>query len=150
MDPHALIAPAGEPAIGAPMWFVEFFKVLGFTLHAIPMGLWYAGIPIALGLRLLNNPQGRHFASRLMRQMPLIVAYGVNLGIVPLLFTQLAYPQLFYPATILMAWFWLAIIVMLIPAYYGVYLYAWGLKKEEKSYPSAANWLDGWPPYFLF
>ncbi len=46
----------------------------------------------------------------------------------PLLFLQLGYAKAFYPATILMAWFWLAIIALLIPAYYGVYLYASGLR----------------------
>ena len=60
--------------------------------------------------------------------MPVIVAVGINLGIVPLLFVQVAYYSVFYPATILMAWFWLAIIGLLIPAYYGVYAYAWGLR----------------------
>ena len=65
--------------------------------------------------------------------MPVIVAVGVNLGIVPLLFVQLAYYKVFYPATILMAWFWLAIIVLLIPAYYGVYAYAWGLRGRRAS-----------------
>ena len=62
-----------------------------------------------------------------MAQMPVIVALGVNFGIVPLLFVQVAYYKVFYPATILMAWFWLAIIGLLIPAYYGVYVYAFGL-----------------------
>ena len=73
---------------------------------------------------------GGYFAGRLLRQMPVIVAVGVNLGVVPLLFVQLAYHRVFYPATILMAWFWLGIIVLLIPAYYGVYAYAWGLRNN--------------------
>ena len=64
--------------------------------------------------------------------MPVIVAVGINLGIVPLLFIQLAYYKVFYPATILMACFWLAIIVLLIPAYYGVYAYAWALHDGAK------------------
>ena len=63
-----------------------------------------------------------------MTQMPVIVAMGINFGIVPLLFIQVGYAKIFYPATVLMAWFWLAIIGVLIPAYYGVYIYAFGLK----------------------
>ncbi len=47
--------------------------------------------------------QGERFGGRLLRQMPIIVAVGVNLGVVPLLFVQLAYAKVFYPATILMA-----------------------------------------------
>ena len=127
IDPKMLIdpTPAGMPA---PFWFVQFFKALGFTLHAVPMNLWFAGLLVALHLHLRSNEHGRRFAGRLLQQMPVIVAVGVNFGIVPLLFIQLSYYKVFYPATILMAWFWLAIIVLLIPAYYGVYAYAWGLR----------------------
>jgi hypothetical protein len=142
IDPKMLIDPtsAGVPA---PFWFVQFFKALGFTLHAVPMNLWYAGLLVALHLHLRSNEHGRRFASRLLQQMPVIVAVGVNFGIVPLLFIQLSYYKVFYPATILMAWFWLGIIVLLIPAYYGVYAYAWGLHsgaKEVAAWRKAAGW----------
>ena len=128
MDPQMLIDQVSAAGVPAPVWFVQFFKALGFTLHAVPMNLWYAGLLVALLLRTVGNEHARRFAARLLRQMPVIVAVGVNLGIVPLLFVQLAYYKVFYPATILMAWFWLAIIGLLIPAYYGVYAYAWGLR----------------------
>ena len=128
MDASMLIdrATAGMPA---PIWFVQFFKVLGFALHMVPMNLWYAGLLLAVLLHARGGEHAKRFAARLMTQMPVIVAFGVNLGIVPLLFTQLAYYKVFYPATILMAWFWLAIIALLIPAYYGVYVYASGLRQ---------------------
>ena len=116
IDPKMLIDPT-HTGMPAPVWFVQFFKALGFTLHIAPMNLWYAGLLIALHLRMRNNEQGRRFASRLLQQMPIIVAFGINFGIVPLLFVQLAYYKVLYPATILMACFWLAIIVLLIPAY---------------------------------
>jgi hypothetical protein len=139
MDPQAFTMSDAP----APMWFVEFFKVLGFTLHSIPMNLWYAGLLIALGLLTFGGEHGRRFGGRLMRQMPIIIAFGINLGVVPLLFTQVAYYKFFYPATILMAWFWLAIIALLIVAYYGVYAYAWGLKNGDRvdGLRQAAGWL---------
>ena len=143
MDPHMLVDQATGAALPAPFWFVQFFKALGFTLHMVPMNLWFAGLPIALWLHLRGNEQARRFAGRLLQQMPVIVAFGVNFGVVPLLFVQLAYYKVFYPATILMAWFWLAIIGLLIPAYYGVYAYAWGLRNGPKSVAAwrvAAGW----------
>jgi hypothetical protein len=142
IDPTA----AGIPA---PFWFVEFFKVLGFTLHMVPMNLWYAGLLVALCLHLRGNQHARRFAARLLQQMPLIVAVGVNLGIVPLLFVQLAYFKVFYPATILMAWFWLAIIALLIPAYYGVYAYAWRLRSETGG-PAGWRVAAGWCAAMFF
>jgi hypothetical protein len=116
------------PALPAPFWFVEFFKVLGFVLHMAPMNLWYAGLVLAVVLGVFGCEHGRRWGSRLMLQMPILVAAGINLGIVPLLFLQVAYAKAFYPATILMAWFWMAVIGLLIPAYYGVYAYASGVR----------------------
>jgi hypothetical protein len=133
MVSSTFVDTAAKVGLPAPHWFIQFFKVLGFTLHAVPMNLWYAGLLLAVCLHLSRNQHGRLFASRLIGQMPIIIAVGVNLGIVPLLFIQLAYFKFFYPATILMAWFWLAVIILLIPAYYGVYVYAWELRKGKES-----------------
>ena len=38
-----------------------------------------------------------------------------------------------------MAWFWLAIIGLLIPAYYGVYAYAWGIRNEPAAWPAGES-----------
>jgi hypothetical protein len=78
-----------------------------------------------------RGEHGRRFSDRLMNQMPIIIALGINFGIVPLLFLQVAYHRVFYPATILMAWPWLSIVGLLIVAYYGVYLYAIGLREDR-------------------
>lgn len=131
MTPHDLVgapSPIGAPA---PAWFLLVFKVLGFALHAVPMSLWYAGIVVALLLARSSDAPARRWSRRLMLQMPLVIALGVNFGIVPLLFTQVAYGRVFYPATILMAWYWLAVIGLLTLAYYGVYVYSTGLKKGD-------------------
>lgn len=149
MDPHMLIEPAASSVIPAPFWFVEFFKVLGFALHAAPMGLWYAGIAVAMVLHVRGGEHGRRFSARLMTQMPVIVAAGVNLGVVPLLFVQVAYARVFYPATILMAWSWLAIIALLIPAYYGVYLYSFGVREGEGGLTPLCR-AAGWGAAVLF
>ncbi|MGI5831806.1 MAG: hypothetical protein ACOX6D_04645 [Thermoguttaceae bacterium] len=106
----------------APYWFIQLFKVLGFILHSIPMHLWLAGLPLALILLLIGGANGKTFARRLLKQMPIIMAFGINLGIVPLLFIQVAYYKVFYPATILMAWHWLGILALVLPAYYLLYL----------------------------
>ncbi len=132
------------PALPAPFWFIQVFKVLGFTLHMVPMHLWYAGTPVALFLAWKGPASGQRLGARLMGQMPVLLALGINFGIVPLLFLQVAYCRAFYPATILMAWFWLAIVVLLIPAYYGVYVYAGGLKRPGGlvAWHRASGWLS--------
>ena len=144
MDAQALIDPVGSTSIPAPFWFVQLFKVLGFTLHAVPMNLWYAGALVAVAMHFFGGEHGKRFGHRLMAQMPILVAFGINLGIVPLLFLQLAYYRVFYPATILMAWFWFSIVFLLIPAYYGVYAYVFGLRDDGAAmagWRRAAGWI---------
>lgn len=115
IDPNTL------PDLPAPMWFIQFFKVIGFFLHMIPMGLWLAGLPIALIAARQSDDHSKRWASRFFKQLPVIMAFGINFGIVPLLFTQLAYYKNFYSATILMAWPWMSVIALVVLAYYGLY-----------------------------
>ncbi len=136
------IGPDNALGYPAPYWFLVFFKVLGFTLHMVPMNLWYAGLITMLLLRWLGGDHAKRLGARVMNAMPVIVAYGVNLGIVPLLFTQVAYYKVFYPATILIAWAWFSIIVLLTLAYYGVYLYVIGLRQDRLTpIKRAAGWV---------
>ena len=49
-----------------------------------------------------------------------------------------------------MAWFWLAIIGALIPAYYGVYVYAFGLRRRRPATCGSGSGLAGWLAAVLF
>jgi hypothetical protein len=106
----------------APFWFVEFFKIVGFVLHLIPMGIWFAGLPVAVFCALQNSNNSRFYARRMFGQFPIMMALGINFGIVPLLFLQTTYYKSFYTATILTAWHWIAVIPILIVGYYALYL----------------------------
>jgi hypothetical protein len=142
MSPTELIGPPSPLGYPAPYWFLVTFKVLGFTLHMGPMHLWFAGILVAMVLARWGSAEAHRWSARLMRQMPVIIALGINFGIVPLLFTQVAYYRVFYPATILMAWPWFSIIILLMLAYYGVYIYVSGLGAELTPLKRAAGWVS--------
>jgi len=130
--------PLGYPA---PYWFLLFFKVFGFTLHIALMNLWFAGLITMLLLRLRGGPHAQRLSDRVINALPFVIAFGINLGIVPLLFTQVAYYQVFYPATILAAWPWFAVVPLVMLAYYGVYIYVIGLRKGTMStWKRAAGW----------
>jgi hypothetical protein len=137
-------SPLGYPA---PYWFILALKVLGFSLHMIPMGLWYAGLLTMLILRWRGGEHGRRLSARVLNALPIAIALGINLGIVPLLFTQVAYHRVFYPATILMAWPWFAVILLLMVAYYGVYYYVVGLRKGSLN---RARTAVGWAASVMF
>jgi hypothetical protein len=117
------LIPAADPlGLPVPVWLLLGLKVFGFFLHLVFMNLWLAGLPTALFL-LHSRPAA---AEHLFRGLPFFLAFGINAGIVPLLFLQTLYPQFFYPATILQAWFWFSVIPLLLVAYYAVYLASFG------------------------
>jgi len=149
MDPMTLIGQSSPLGYPAPYWFLVMFKVLGFILHMVPMHLWFAGILIAMHFRMSKHEYARTLSNRLMKQMPIIIALGVNFGIVPLLFMQVAYHKAFYPATILMAWYWLAIVLLLTVAYYGIYIYAAALKNGAGKM-TRISLVSGWVSSVLF
>ena len=122
---------ASSQGMPAPYWLVEFFKTLGFALHMIPMGLWLVGIPTCLLLWLLGGVTSKRLAQRFFQQIPVIVAFGVCSGVLPLLFTQLAYPKAFYTSTILLGAHWFAIIPLFLIAYYASCFAASGAKAEK-------------------
>lgn len=61
--------------------------------------------------------------------LPIAFAFTINMGVAPLLFLQVLYGHLFYTSSILMAWYWISLIVILIGAYYSLYAFASSLKK---------------------
>lgn len=122
------------PALPAPFWFVEFFKVLGFTLHMLAMNIWFAGLPLAILAFVISSRNSRRLAVRMFSQLPVIMALGINFGIVPLLFIQTAYYKVFYTSTILMAWHWFLVIPLLAIAYYSLYICAFSIKPGGKTH----------------
>jgi hypothetical protein len=149
LNPSDLIDQTKGWDLPIPAELIFALKTVGFTLHAVPMNLWYAGIIAAMLLAARRCEHARRFSARLMRQMPVIIALGINFGIVPLLFVQVGFAPVFYPATILMAWPWLLIIALLLPAYYGVYIYSYSLAAHGDRLPWFPR-LAGWAAAILF
>jgi len=119
-------------AVPAPFWFVQFFKIVGFVLHMIPMGIWFAGLPVVILCALGTCERSRFYARRMTKQLPVMLALGINFGIVPLLFLQTTYYKAFYTATILTAWWWLSVIPVLIVGYYSLYLAAYSGERRDR------------------
>lgn len=142
-----LIGPGTPLGLPAPYWFLVFFKVFGFSLHMIPMNLWYAGLVTVLLAGRFGGQHAKRLRDRFVKALPILIAMGINFGIVPLLFTQVGYYQTFYPATILMAWPWFSVILLVMLAYYGVYIYVVGLSRPRMS---GARRLTGWIAAGLF
>jgi hypothetical protein len=126
----ATIPDADPLAMPAPPWLLWALLMLTFTLHVIAMNFVLGGSIIAAFARLRGSDNGMRMAKSFGKAMPTAVAAAVTLGVAPLLFLQALYGRLFFASAVLVAWFWLAIVPVLIFAYYGTYWIAFRGKKE--------------------
>jgi hypothetical protein len=118
------LIPAPE-SIPAPAWLFLILEHALFLFHILLVNVVVGGSLIALGTRLFGRVQLQPTLSGLLGPyLPLILPFAINLGVAPLLFMQVVYGHLFYTSSVLMAVSWIAVIPLLILAYYGVYVYA--------------------------
>ena len=117
-------------------WF-QFLLLLTFPVHLLAMNAMVGGLAIGVVQHFKGGPVRLRLAHRLAILLPLVIAFAVNFGVAPLLFSQVLYGHLFYTSSILMGPFWLAIIPVLILAYYGAYLYDFRFRQLA----GAGRWL---------
>jgi hypothetical protein len=121
------VIPQLDPlALPAPPWLLFFLEQLTFLLHVLAMNLLLGGTLLALWLRSRTSGPGGSHAQRVLslftRAAPVLMAATVSLGVAPLLFVQVLYGRLLFTSSVLMAWSWLAVVPLVILAYYGTYL----------------------------
>lgn len=123
-----MIDPSMVPTIDpnplpAPYWLFKLLLLVTFTLHIIVMNFMLGGAVLAVAARFTSK--GRDYRNRifldLARKIPVFLAATITIGIAPLLFVQAIYGQYFYTSTILIAWPWFLLLVILCIAYYGFY-----------------------------
>jgi hypothetical protein len=95
--------------------------MLVFPLHLLFMNCLLGITAVTLYLQRRSDAMAIQLATELSRALPLIMAFVVNSGVASLLFLQVLYGQFFYTSSILMGSYWLAIIPLLILAYYALY-----------------------------
>jgi hypothetical protein len=122
-------------SLPAPIWLLKALLLLTFFLHVIPMNLSLGGGFVA-ALTEVFGRRGKgeyHFAlaRSLAKTLPIVIAFTITLGVAPLLFIQVLYGQFFYTSSVVLAWPWLSVIVLLILSYYGFYLYSFQWERLE-------------------
>jgi hypothetical protein len=127
------IVPSLDPnPLPAPYWVFKLLLVVTFTLHMMAMNLMLGGAALALLARWRkSNAYGNRIFLDVAKKVPSLMAATISLGIAPLLFVQVLYGQYFYTSSILVAWPWFLVIVLVIAAYYGFYFVAY--RGEQRS-----------------
>ncbi|MCB0260677.1 MAG: hypothetical protein KDH97_11785 [Calditrichaeota bacterium] len=143
------IIPALDPMpLPAPFWLFKLLLVLTFFLHIVVMNFMFGGGLIAAfsGLFRKKNESDQRLFKDIVPKIPSLLAATITLGIAPLLFVQVLYGQFFYTATIIMAWPWFLVLVLLMFAYYGFYIVA--LKQDKTS--RGIGWVMLISIFFIF
>jgi len=104
-------------SLQVPSLVFRILLTITFLLHLFLMN-------IALGGSILNAVYRlrRKEIAPASSNLPTTIALAVNLGVPPLLFVQVLFGQFFYTSSVLMATYWLAVVPLLILAYYAAYL----------------------------
>ena len=127
MNPATLI-PVPDALTAHWGWF-QFLLMLTFPLHLFAMNAMLGAALTAFIAHLFNGRAYRELSHEMARALPFLVAFTINLGVAPLLFVNVIYGHLMYSSTVLMGLFWLAVIPILIIAYYLTYIYDFSFKR---------------------
>ncbi len=127
MNPQNLV-PVADTLTAPNGWF-QFFLMLTFPLHLFAMNAMLGTGLVAFVAHLFPGRAYRELSHELAKALPFLVAFTVNLGVAPLLFVNVLYGHLLYSSTVLMGVYWLAVIPLLIIAYYLAYIYDFSFKK---------------------
>jgi hypothetical protein len=120
------IIPAIDPVpLPAPAWLFHLLLIVCFFVHVLFLNVTLGGTIIGASSALLTRDQagpGRRAGRLVLGLLPPSISFTVTTGVAPLLFVQVLYAQVFYPATVLLGWIWLGLLALLIAGYYAVYL----------------------------
>ncbi len=111
-----LVPPA--MALPVPSGLLDSLLALTFFAHLVLVDILLGSVLLAILDRrgtASDAPGGVAF-------LPKTLALAVNFGIAPFLFLQVAYGHFLYPGIVLMAVWWLAIILFVMLGYYGLYV----------------------------
>lgn len=111
-----------------PTTFYLTLYLVTMVLHVLPMNYVLAGSTYLVGVSFVETLLGRRIDRqlplvRLLRDwMPFALSIAITAGIAPLLFLQILYKEPFYTANLLLFHRWMAILPVLIGAFYFLYL----------------------------
>jgi hypothetical protein len=139
------VIPDPDPIpLPGPTGLLVFLLVLTFLLHLVPMNFVLGG-GLLMALSYARARRAAEETARHHRRLihilagafPPAIAFTITLGVAPLLFIQVLYGPLFFSASILMAWPWLAVVGLLLVGYYAAYWHTF----QHARLGGAAGWL---------
>jgi hypothetical protein len=121
--------PSVDPIpLPAPVWLFKLLQLVTLALHFGAVYFLVGGLICATWWawrgRRSQDPVLLNASGAMTHRLPVVMAYVVNLGIPPLLFTQVLYGRALYTSSVLMGVQWLMVIPLVIASYFMLYMMA--------------------------
>ena len=111
-----------QAALPEPWGVLKLLLLVTFFIHLVLVNIVLGSSVIAL-VKSFRKKAGPGFRMKAETSfIPTVLALAVNFGVAPYLFMQVLYGSFFFPSTLLMSVWWLAIIGFVMLAYYGLYI----------------------------
>ena len=118
--------PAVDPIpLPAPVWLFKVFHDLTLTLHFASLYILVGGLFISIAWNIFGHATKSgttiEASGVVLNRLPIVMTYVINLGIPPLLFTQVLYGRALYTSSILIGGYWISVIFAIMAAYALLY-----------------------------
>lgn len=140
--------PVSDPIpLPAPVWLFKILNVVTLGLHFVALEILIGGLLMVAILNYFGTRQGaalvlNQSASMMARRLPIVMTYVINLGVPPLLFTQVLYGQALYTSSVLIGLWWISVIAILTLAYWFLYKVAERTETNQSAWHLAiGSWL---------
>lgn len=131
MNPVSLI-PTPD-AISVHWGWFQILLIVSFVLHLLFMNIMLGSAILALLREFTTDNDADRFNLQAAEKLPYTIAFTVSMGVAPLLFIQMLYGHFIYTSSILVAVYWLFIILLLVVAYYAASEYGFQFKAMGRS-----------------
>ncbi len=123
MEPFPVVDPIPVPA---PIWLFKALHTVTLALHFVSVQFLVGGLALAVLWAFLGKSRRDDVlleSSGLVTQrLPIVMTYVINLGVPPLLFSQVLYGPSLYTSSVLIGVWWISVIAMLIVSYSFLYI----------------------------
>lgn len=134
MNPFPAVDPIPLPA---PVWLMKLLHMVTLSLHFVAVEMLLGGLLLAVLLSLFGKSENSQLAARaIARRLTVVMTFVVNLGVPPLLFSQVLYGRALYTSSVLIGVYWISIILILMLLYRFLYKFSALLDAGKPAWPA--------------
>ena len=127
-----LVDPIPLPA---PVWLFKALHITTMALHFTAVQIMLGSLILATMASMRRSATTNPVAPALAGRLPIVMTYVINLGVPPLLFSQVLYGRALYTSSVLIGFWWIAVIPLLIAAYWLLYQFAARIESGRLAWP---------------